>query len=265
MTLAIIAVSAQGSELAQVLQNKMTECKTDMFVLSQYASKNQIQFKKVSTVTAEIWSRYEGIIFLCASGIAVRSIAPLVTSKYTDPAVVVCPDTAAFAISLLSGHEGGANDLALQVANAVDAMPVITTASEAPPKILPRNIFLGIGCRRGSSTEKLYEAVSKIFSENSISLLRINTICTIDIKKDETGLLDLSKKLSAPLQFFSADELNKVSGSFESSEFVLATTGTDNVCCRAAMAGAANGAELLISKIAACGITIAAAQKKETI
>ncbi len=65
-----------------------------------------------------------------ATGIVVRAIAGVVKDKFTDPAVVVVDEKGKFAISLLSGHVGGANRLALKVASIIGAQPVITTATD---------------------------------------------------------------------------------------------------------------------------------------
>lgn len=72
----------------------------------------------------------EGIVFVGACGIAVRAMAPYVASKMHDPAVVCVDEAGAWAISLLSGHVGGANDLARRVARIVGATPVVTTATD---------------------------------------------------------------------------------------------------------------------------------------
>ena len=61
--------------------------------------------------------RYDAFVFIGAMGICVRTIAPCVKNKYTDPAVVCVDSTGKFAISVLSGHIGGANELTHQVAN----------------------------------------------------------------------------------------------------------------------------------------------------
>lgn len=77
------------------------------------------------------WKKNDCLVFIMASGIVVRTIAPLLSDKKTDPAVVVLDQTGAFAISLLSGHLGGANDRAREIAQHLGGEAVITTASDA--------------------------------------------------------------------------------------------------------------------------------------
>lgn len=86
--------------------------------------------KNIDKVLEERWSSLETIIFISATGIAVRKIAPLIKDKYTDPAVLVIDDKAKHVMSLLSGHIGGANELATDIAKTINAEPVITTASD---------------------------------------------------------------------------------------------------------------------------------------
>jgi cobalt-precorrin 5A hydrolase len=87
-------------------------------------------FKKLSEELAEQFTRFSAHIFIFSTGIAVRMLAPLIQSKTTDPAVVVLDDKAIHVISLLSGHLGGANLLAREIAALINARPVITTATD---------------------------------------------------------------------------------------------------------------------------------------
>ncbi len=76
------------------------------------------------------WQECEGLVCIMATGIVIRTLAPLLKDKVSDPAVVVCDEKGRFAISLLSGHLGGGNVLAEQVAEILGGRAVITTASD---------------------------------------------------------------------------------------------------------------------------------------
>jgi cobalt-precorrin 5A hydrolase len=91
-------------------------------------------FHRLTDRVNPCFQRFDGHLFFMASGIVVRTIAPLLQDKTVDPAVVVVDDQCTFAISLVSGHLGGANRLAVQAAELLGATPVITTATDVNQK-----------------------------------------------------------------------------------------------------------------------------------
>lgn len=300
--------------------------------------------------TAAAFSKNEALVFVGACGIAVRAVAPYIKDKTIDPAVVVVDEKGKYAISLLSGHLGGANDITREIAAILEAEPVITTAtdlnqrfavdewarknhlrigdmkltkeisaailrgetigvsSEFPiegqlpeqlqvimeeqdvqdrnaaadgeyPKIgfrismheedgpfektlhlIPQTVTIGIGCRKGITLEAVEELLNKVLKEHKLSMKSIERVCSIDIKKEEAALKQLSDKLGVPLQVFSAEELEQLAGEFTASEFVNRITGVDNVCERTAVMGSRG--ELIVKKQAQNGVTLAVAVRR---
>ena len=84
----------------------------------------------LSELTGAWYGKADALVYFGAAAIAVRCIAPYIRDKFRDPAVLVIDENARFVISLLSGHAGGANRLCRQFAQALDAEPVITTATD---------------------------------------------------------------------------------------------------------------------------------------
>jgi cobalt-precorrin 5A hydrolase len=103
-------------------------------VLQKYhgqAGKGAITFSgELRELLQSLWPQYDGFVCIMATGIVVRLAAPLLDGKEKDPAVVVMDDAGRFAISLLSGHLGGANELAQRCAFITGAREVITTATD---------------------------------------------------------------------------------------------------------------------------------------
>lgn len=93
-----------------------------------YPDARVLRFK--SEAVPELWNDCRNLIFIMATGIVVRTIAPLINDKKIDPAVVVLDEKGKFVISLLSGHLGGANDKAREIANFLGGKAIITTASD---------------------------------------------------------------------------------------------------------------------------------------
>jgi cobalt-precorrin 5A hydrolase len=126
---AIIAVTLGGKVTALKIQRSIGG---ELFTLDKYCTEDFFQpiQGSLKKFMKHIFQGYREIVMVMSCGIAVRSIAPYVESKVTDPAVVVVDEQGHFAISLLSGHLGGANELAQTIAPITGGQSVITTASD---------------------------------------------------------------------------------------------------------------------------------------
>jgi len=276
-----------------------------------------------------VFREADALIFVGACGIAVRGIAPHVRDKRTDPAVVAVDELARFVIPLLSGHIGGANALAVRLADALGATAAVTTATDVNGRfsvdawaaeqglyldgikaakavsaailegpvplcsdfpvvtelpsgvvpgdggpmgicvswqrrtpfettllLVPKVIRLGIGCRRGTSLEAIRTLVDQVLQEYGIHPQAVRLAASIDLKRDEQGLLAFCRERGWPVAFYTASQLEAVEGDFTPSDFVRRTTGVDNVCERAAALG---GGKLIVKKTARDGVTAAVA------
>ena len=131
----IISVTEKGDILAKQLSKTLN---------GNLYLKAEIEDFKLSKVTEEAMSKHKGVIFISSTGIAVRAIAPYLKGKDKDPGVVVVDVSNNYSISLISGHIGGANDLALEVSKILNNTPIITTATDnlgvvAPDMIAMKN------------------------------------------------------------------------------------------------------------------------------
>ncbi|MDE7137654.1 MAG: cobalt-precorrin 5A hydrolase [Ruminococcus sp.] len=125
--------------------------------------------------------------------------------------------------------------------------------------LVPKNLIIGIGCKRGVSCETIEKRVSESLLSAEISAERICAVTTIDIKSEEKGLNEYCQKNNFVLKYFTADELMNLHGDFTTSEFVRKTTGADNVCERSAVI--CSGGRLVMRKNAGDGVTVAVAEK----
>lgn len=134
--IALWAVTPNGLKVAKQLQGwwPTAAIYCTKRLSATYPGGSANPFERLTSAVAEQFNRYDGHIFIMATGIVVRSIAPHLNHKAEDPAVVVVDEGAQFAISLTSGHLGGANFLAEQAAFHLKATPVITTATETNDK-----------------------------------------------------------------------------------------------------------------------------------
>ena len=129
-------------------------------------------------------------------------------------------------------------------------------------RLVPKCLTLGIGCRRGTSEEAIREAVEGVIEEYTIDRRAISGIASIDLKKDEEGLLSFAAKMGITPVFYTAAELLEVEGHFTKSDFVKSITGVDNVCERAALK---DNDRLIVKKTAHNGVTVAVGLKAPEI
>lgn len=131
-TLALLAFSARGLAVARRLGEALAASETSVCLASprRFAGGIVEGFDSAALWLAEHFGNFEALVFVGSCGLTVRLVAPLLKDKASDPAVVVLDETERYAVSLLSGHLGGANDLAEEVARLTGAEAVITTATD---------------------------------------------------------------------------------------------------------------------------------------
>lgn len=133
--------------------------------------------------------------------------------------------------------------------------------------LVPQDLVVGMGCRRGVPQESLHEFLSEEFGLRGWSLYRIRAIASADVKREERGLIELAARLKVPFLTYSMEELSAQNGEFSVSEFVQSSVGVDNVCERSALCAAVHEGWLpagscfedfcRLPKRAKCGMTLA--------
>lgn len=343
MNLGVIALTKNGYQIALQLREALP---CDLYLnqnvgVIDVAAGAHIFERGLAALIAELWDCYDGFIMIMATGIAVRTCAPHIKDKRFDPAVVVVDEQGAFAISLLSGHLGGANALAKQVADLLGACPVITTATDIQQKpafdliaqrnhclienngelkyisgalvnggqvvvactspvegdwpqglvpyeggepshlvvisnrderyrgehvlyVRPRNLVLGIGCRRGTAFTDLASSLREFMDSHGYCTASLSTLVSLDIKATEPGLIELAQYYHIPFTCYTAAQLRPAADQSTSSSFVEETTGTASVA-EAAVRLAAAGGKVLVGKTVYPGMTMALGERNQSI
>jgi cobalt-precorrin 5A hydrolase len=257
MKLAVITLSQEGSEIANRLADRLPEC--SVFLHNNIAGKSDAErFPSITELTARIFGEYSGFVFVVPCGVAVRAVAPLLRHKTVDPAVVVVDVRGRWAVSLLSGHEGGANDLAVTVGNILAAEPIITTTSEAA-----KTLIVGIGCRRGIDSPTIVDAVENTLRESGLDVSDVRLLASADIKADEEGLLDAARDLALPLRFISSQEIRNCPIEVQRSDFVQQNVNLPAVAEPCALL-AGRRTTLLVGKKRHNGVTVAVARENSS-
>src|SRR4030065_2294296 len=135
--IAIVAITKQGAETALRIKQALTtlEMPCKVYAPAKYEQEGVVPMdKKLGEFGKETYGKRDALVGVMSTGIVIRAVAPLLESKLVDPAVVVVDVSGHFAVSLLSGHLGGANELTRLIAEGIGATAIITTASDVMGK-----------------------------------------------------------------------------------------------------------------------------------
>jgi len=347
MKLAIVAITSGGTELARRLGDELPQA--SVFLPEKFRLDDDCCYfdQPLAIWLPQLFAKTEQLVCIMATGIVVRILGRELKGKDRDAAVVVMDEAGQFAISLLSGHLGGANDLARQLGEICGAIPVITTATDVnnlpawdqvardaglvvepvahlktlnrllldgetialvdrrrriagnfcgvrgvclydsfaaatrssaaglvfvthrflphlqnQPEMLalrPRDLVIGIGCNRGTSADEIETAVRNKLKQAFLAFASISCIASIDAKQDEAGLLKFAEVNRLPLEFHSAEALNRVECPSPISAHAQQAVGAKGVCEPAALLSSGMGG-MLIRKQKVGNLTLAVAE-----
>lgn len=167
MKLAVITVTEKGVRNGLKIKEK-TDC--DVFTISKFMKEKTLLIENgLQNFFEKNLLKYDTFLFITASGIAVRTIAPFIKSKDKDPAVLTMDEEGNFIISLLSGHLGGANEAAKILGEITGAVPVISTASDVSGKIAVDTIAMKINGKL-ESLESAKKVTSLIVAGKEVNI-----------------------------------------------------------------------------------------------
>lgn len=234
MKISIISVTEQGRALSEKLASLLgEEFETERYCFKKHSDDNSNKFTKIGWITSRLFPQTDALVFVCSCGIAVRTIAPLVSSKAADPAVVVVDDAGKFSIPILSGHFGGANGLSEIIAQKIGAAAVITTATDIRGRFSPDS-FARANRLLLSDFSAAKEIAAAVLNDEKIGL-----VCDFPYKNLPFEIVEMKeKKASQPLCrtgiCISADPLRKpfeVTLNLIPKNFVLGIGCKKNTTC----------------------------------
>jgi len=257
MPLAILTLTKEGLLVAERLRGGLPEA-------DLYVAKGVLQgrgdppgrpYASIGQLVGDIFHKYDGLVFIMALGIVIRAVAPHIKDKHSDPAIVVVDDVGRFVISALSGHEGGANALALKVASILHTDALITTGTEAR-----KDIIIGLGCKATASAGEIKGAVMEGLKISGQPLERVRLLATIKERAELPEVVKAAQELGIPLRVFSREEIATCAKEYTRSKFVEEKMGIGGVCEPAALL-AGRKTRLILKKQKLSGVTIAIAQE----
>ncbi len=208
------------------------------------------------------------LIFICATGIVIRTLAPVIKDKKSDPAVLVLDENGEFIIPLLSGHEGGANEWGRNLADSLGSKLVLTTSNKYTDPLY----VAGLGSDRGCPLEILESVFLSVLKQGRLTPEKLSGLASIDLKQDEQAMLQLANKYQLPIHFYPAKQLRLVEEKLsQKSDIVFREVGCYGVAEAAALIDASRqgqaDSELYINKQknrrATCAIALSYQEKSD--
>jgi cobalt-precorrin 5A hydrolase len=201
--IAVVAITRRGVETALKIQETLEKAglNSKVYAPKKYSQNGVVPLDvKFADFTRDNYNGLDALVGVMAAGIIIRAVAPLLESKLSDPAVVCVDSTGKFVVSLLSGHYGGANELARIIADGIGGTAVITTASEAMGK---------------QSVDELAR-ILHLSIQNPESLVGVN----IAIVNGDKLVLVLVGNIDVPLDPISCYEVKKAQNGVEALEII---------------------------------------------
>lgn len=213
----------------------------------------------VITTATDIQGRFAVDVFAVSNGLAIERLDMIkeTSSRILNGEFVGFVSRDGYEGDLPEGlTDSDSGEFGICVSSDADDRPFGRTVL-----LIPKDVTLGVGCRRGTDPDMLCDFVFETLDEEGIDPARLGAVVSIDLKSDEPAVLELCKRLNVPPRFLSADELNSMEGEFTTSEFVSGVTGVDCVCERSAVS---SGGKLILKKTAKDGMTVAIAKNDIT-
>jgi cobalt-precorrin 5A hydrolase len=254
MKTAIISLSDEGTRIATILKEGLGDAQIFLHEKVSDAFGGR-RFKSIITLTGQIFSRYDNLVYIAPCGVVVRALAKSIRHKGTDPGVVVVDAGGRFAVSLLGGHEGGANDAAIAVSNIIGGEPVITTTTEAL-----KSVIVGIGCRKGVKAPVIISAVDAALRKAGVERGEVRLLASADVKRNEKGLLAAAYLLGMPVRFIRSEEIRSSRRKFARSDFVEEKVKLPAVAEPAALL-AGRRTRLILPRMTSGPVTVALARE----
>jgi len=174
---ALVAITKSGAVKAARVGKHLPDA--DIFVTTKFADQVKGAPNKVTIIALPakdhieaLFTHYDQIIFLVALGGVVRLIAPYLKDKETDPGVIVVDNAAKFVVPVLSGHIGGANEFAIQLAEILGATPVVTTAADVGNTVAVDILGRNLGWKTESRDKSLTRVAAMMVNEEPIAMVQ---------------------------------------------------------------------------------------------